>query len=158
VPVLAGLTDVCAGFRHTCAADGRAVWCWGAQLFGAVGDGSMAERRLDPVLVAIPGGRDVDDVSCTADTTCVRATDGTVWCWGNNGSAVAGPPAGTVRRAPFQIEGLTDAVAVAAGDVVACALRETGEIACWGQRAFTGTGTTAVAIDYPPTTVISPTE
>jgi alpha-tubulin suppressor-like RCC1 family protein len=93
VPVkVAGLSNVVqvsAGDFHTCActSDG-AVWCWGWNGFGQLGSGvaDLRKATTTPVRAAAPGTVFVE-VCAGPDSTCARADDGSVWCWGsrNNG-------------------------------------------------------------------------
>src|SRR5437660_3056454 len=51
--------------------------------------------------------------------TCAVKTDGTVACWGDNGSGQARPPADTFT-------------AVSAGNGHTCGVKTDGTVACWG--------------------------
>jgi alpha-tubulin suppressor-like RCC1 family protein len=67
---------------HTCATKtSGALWCWGGNGSGQLGDGTDTER-LTPIQI----GTNTDWQSTTggADHTCARKTNGTIWCWGSN--------------------------------------------------------------------------
>lgn len=73
--------------------------------------------------------------------TCARRLDGTVLCWGENGAGQLGdgvpfdggrPPA----LVPQRVVDVRDAIEVAAGISHTCALRRSGEVACWGINFF----------------------
>lgn len=80
------------------------------------------------------------DAECVSDldagTSHVCAVrGGQVYCWGANDSGQLGTGesgGGTDRNRPWGVSGLTDAVQVAAGASHTCALRRTGQVACWG--------------------------
>lgn len=64
---------------------------------------------------------------------CVVLTDGTVSCWGDNSQEQLGAvTAETFSIGPVAVAGLTDVVAVSAGNVHTCALLISGSIRCWG--------------------------
>ncbi len=120
-----------AGFLHTCAvlADDTAR-CWGHNFQGKLGDGTT-NQALTPVTVT--GLTGVDDISAGDSHTCAVKTDGTVWCWGDDypGGAL-GDGLGTSSTTPVQVSGITDAIAVEAGDGGACAVHTGGTVSCWG--------------------------
>ncbi|HNI36603.1 MAG TPA: hypothetical protein PLV93_14470, partial [Microthrixaceae bacterium] len=49
VPGLTKVTDVAAGFGHTCAVSDQRVWCWGRNDFGQLGDTSTTDRLIPVV-------------------------------------------------------------------------------------------------------------
>src|SRR5262249_31160635 len=55
-------------------------------------------------------------VSAGVDHTLVVASDGTVWAWGDNGSGQLGDGSTTSRLTPVQVRGLSNVVAVSAGN------------------------------------------
>ena len=74
--------SITAGFQHTCALDAdHAAWCWGNNLGGAIGDGTLIDR-VSPVPVA--GNLRYQQLSAGGVATCGIATDGALACWGSN--------------------------------------------------------------------------
>src|SRR5688572_4469000 len=71
---------ITTGVDHTCTVtpDG-ALYCWGTNAFGQVGDGTF-EHRSTPTRV----GSDSDWVSVrsASEHTCARKTTGAAYCWG----------------------------------------------------------------------------
>lgn len=65
---------------------------------------------------------------------CAALVDGRVFCWGRNdgGQFLPWIPVGTYSPTPREIEGLTDAVDVAASMFDACAIRRDGTAVCSG--------------------------
>lgn len=131
---------VSSGFDHSCAvlADGR-VQCWG--------HGSSVPLPLDgttshsSVPVTISGLNNVVGVTsgiCDG-YSCAVLSDGRVQCWGHNhfGALNRG-----FYRIPVTVTGLTDVLALAAGDIHNCALLADGQVQCWGDNgSLLGNGT-----------------
>lgn len=136
--------QVSAGGRHTCSlrASGT-VDCWGSNLYGQLGDGSM-ESRLAPVPVAaLVGAR---RVVAGSFHSCAILSDSTLRCWGLNNrgqlgdGTIMGRPAPVIVRQPAGSP-LVGVVDVAVGGTHTCALLTGGAVHCWGQGPWTGTGT-----------------
>jgi alpha-tubulin suppressor-like RCC1 family protein len=66
--------------------------------------------------------------------------DGHVRCWGRNAEGEAGTPATPDRVKPTVIEGVADAVAIAAGATFTCALSQNKTVSCWGTGRILGDG------------------
>jgi alpha-tubulin suppressor-like RCC1 family protein len=64
--------------------------------------------------------------------SCALANNGTVWCWGTNGSGQLGTGFLTPSLVPVQVFGITNAVSVSAGQFFSCAVLATGTVMCWG--------------------------
>jgi len=75
--------------------------------------------------------------------TCATRTDGTLWCWGDNGYGQLGTGT-TYQTAPVQVGSTTTWSKVGAGDFTACASRTDGSLWCWGNNMAgqLGDGTT----------------
>ena len=91
--------------------------------------------------------------------TCAVRNDGTVRCWGNNGSGQLGDTSFTDRPTPVAVGGLTTAVAVSAGSTChTCALLADGTVRCWGDNDYgqLGDGTTTNGATPVPVAGIRP--
>jgi alpha-tubulin suppressor-like RCC1 family protein len=93
VTTFAGGTNwkqVACGERHTAAikTDGT-LWAWGFNSFGSLGNNATVQSNLTPV-TTFAGGTNWKQVSCGSDITAAIKTDGTLWCWGQNGQAQLG--------------------------------------------------------------------
>lgn len=145
------VTQFSVGSKQVCArTEDGAAYCWGANYYGQLGLGDTASHTT-PTLLFKAG---IEEVRASSGFGCVRKDDGTVWCFGAGGDGQLGDGAGSHQNcdydseltdcspAPVQVEGLTDATAIALGGAHACALRATGDVVCWGsnQRAQLGTG------------------
>ena len=112
-------------------------WAWGYNHFGQVGDGSFVDRTAR---VQVAGGlSNVIAVSAGGGNSLALRSDGTVWSWGGYGSGSLGhdfctdpPPA---CATPVLVAGLTNIVAISAGDSSSLALRSDGTVWAWGYNA-----------------------
>ena len=138
---------VTTGLEHTCALkpDG-AMFCWGRNLNGQLGDGSSV-NRTSAVAVSVTAGVKATAIEAGRFHTCALLTGGEVTCWGDNywgqlgtGTSGAGTnlsaPSGTVTLPGSQQQ----ATALAVGDQHSCVVLDTGGASCWGYNAQGGVG------------------
>jgi alpha-tubulin suppressor-like RCC1 family protein len=167
VPVaVTGITNataITAGDYQTCAllAD-HTIKCWGANVFGQLGDGTTTDRTTPVAVSGIDGSTPATSayaVSTGTDHTCAVMGDGNVKCWGNDvtnqlgDNAIQTPtspgtPPPSPQKTPVTVVGINagsnPAVAVTVGQLHSCALLNDGTVACWGDnhRGELGDGTT----------------
>jgi alpha-tubulin suppressor-like RCC1 family protein len=119
-------------YGHTCGIRaGGALYCWGSNDVGQVGDGTL-DHRSAPTLISTGWSAVVlgDDYSCG-----IRA--GALYCWGgqsgyqlgNGVNAFAG------QTSPVRIGARSEWERVSAGYFHACGL-DGGGLSCWGNNAF----------------------
>ncbi|MEM9187919.1 MAG: hypothetical protein AAGF12_01985 [Myxococcota bacterium] len=145
-------TSLALGRRHACAlTNAQNVQCWGENAVGQLGlDDTMA--RPTPTTIASLSG--ITELVAGSRHTCVIDGTGQAWCWGDNEQDTVGVESGGQNctsggntadcvLAPVQVTGLSDATALGAGSRHTCAIRMTGDIACWGwnDRRQLGDGT-----------------
>lgn len=105
VSALAGVVQISAGSAHACAVTGGgAALCWGLNGAGQVGDGTSA-NKLTPVPVTGLGAN-VAGVSAGENHTCAILTDGSLRCWGGNGSGQLGTGSTVPSLVPIPVTGL----------------------------------------------------
>lgn len=160
---LTGITMVRAHRYNTCALGaGGAVWCWGRNTDGQVGDGttSAGVRRATPVLIAPAGAAFTGavEISVNDQSACARKQDNSVWCWGRNTAGAVGDGTTMPRPNPALVTGGDTATMIDGGVLErSCMVRSDNTVACWGQawRSRLGNGFT----NYDPmqTFVSSPT-
>jgi alpha-tubulin suppressor-like RCC1 family protein len=127
---------IAAGDKHTCAiAVNDTIWCWGDNSFSQLGSSDFLEDlSLVPVqTAALPGSRIAERIVAGANHTCVLATDGTVWCWGQNGNGNLGDGSFSTQGDPRQALLGTTAVMIAAGGSTTCAALSNNTLKCWGK-------------------------
>ena len=142
--IAGGFTGIAAGGNHSCViASGGALWCWGSNANGELGDNSTTQR-LTPVSVSgLSSG--VASVTAGARHTCAKTTTGGAKCWGSNDAGQVGDGTPATRRTPRDVANLTSGVTgIAAGGSHTCAVLTTGVVDCWGlnSRGQLGDGTT----------------
>ncbi|WP_242343475.1 RCC1 domain-containing protein [Anaeromyxobacter terrae] len=149
------VVSLSAGGMHTCAvrAAGTAV-CWGSDDYGQIGDGAMAYgiRRLTPAAVI---GSGFVSVSAGGAFTCAAREDGSVRCWGLNGSGQLGDGTTTSSPSPVTPE-VRGVVAIACGSGHTCALRGNGEAWCWGDDSYQQLGALSSTTSPVPVLLTSP--
>lgn len=134
---------ISSGTGHSCAIGRQgALFCWGLNDFGQIGDGTT-ENRLNPTQVTAIG-LGVKEVSVGAKHTCALTSAGGVKCWGANESILFGPHGqlgnGTTKDSPLPVDvlGLTSGVmSIGVGSFHSCAIQANGSAYCWGAN-FSG--------------------
>ena len=116
------------------------VTCRGDNEYGAVDPGQRYTPEAFVRRNDLPSG--VLQVAAGAKAGCVRTAGGQVSCWGGgqlgrNQRARNGQPAGLVQRFEGdELVSLTDVRDLAMGGDMACAVRNDGSIACWGEGSL----------------------
>lgn len=134
-----GLVSISAGEHHACAVDQEGgVWCWGA--------GAVASRRADLPKVV--------DVAAGSAHTCAVTGAGEVICWGENLNGQSGPTGEPCFESCLvqnnRVEGVSDAIAVTAGQRHSCALTGAGKVLCWGTNQNGQLGVNRGGLDLEP--------
>ena len=137
------------GAYHSCVVmSDNNVWCWGRNANGELGNNATAPSTV-PVQVnfasiTIPNGVTVDQVSCSdgrrkQGSTCIRLSNGTVYCWGANARGELGD-GGTVQRLTPSLAvnttalGTAKIVQLASSQWAKCGRTDGGSVWCWGEN------------------------
>ena len=132
------VTAITAGGGHFCALhqDG-AISCWGNNGSGQLGNGQSGASVLSLVPVQVTGITDAIAITASSAHSCALHQNGTISCWGSNGAGQLGngqSGANAHSSVPVQVTGITNAIAITAGDLHSCALHRGGTISCWGNN------------------------
>ena len=105
VAVLGGhaFATVSVGGSYTCGVTtGGAAYCWGWNLYGQVGDGTMTDRT-SPVPIA--GGLTFTTMSAGYAATCGLTSGGVAYCWGGNWTGQLGNASTIDSSVPVRVAG-----------------------------------------------------
>lgn len=147
-------TALASIFDHTCVLlNEGSVKCWGANVFGQLGQGDTMFRGTMPnqmgdflLPVNLGMGKKATALATGNSFTCVLLNDGSVKCWGANGFGQLGQ--GNITNLGDMMGQMGDnlptvdlgtgktATALAAGVGHVCALLSDGQIKCWGLNDY----------------------
>jgi len=151
--VLAVSTGASSACAITSVADGGesgAVYCWGDNTYGELGNGSTASSLTPVPVMDLTSG--VRAVSLGILTACAVLSDGSVDCWGNNANGELGDGTRKTRLAPTKVKGITGATGVAVGWYSACAIAS-GSMLCWGDNSYGELGNNSMQASLTPVPV-----
>ena len=145
-----GITSVAAGISHTCALTTLgAVKCWGANMYGQIGNGSTTASFTPVDVTGLTSGVAAISIGSSysnyGDFSCALTTGGGVKCWGRNNLGQLGDTTTTTRTTPVNVSTLTSGVsAISVGSAHVCAITSAGGLKCWGYNnsGQLGKGTT----------------
>src|SRR2546428_428973 len=149
-----------AGSQHTCGVTtASSAYCWGANDYGQLGDGTTTTRS-SPVLVAAPAGVTFVAVSAGETHSCAVTATGDAYCWGLNQSGWLGDGTTTTRLSPVLVAapaGVTFA-AVSAARSHTCGVTPAGAAYCSGLNGpgQLGNGDATMGTQYTPVLVTVP--
>ncbi len=158
-----GWTSVAVSQSHACAirSTGNALWCWGDNSYGQLGDGTY-DSYYSPKRIA--AGSTWANTSTGSFHTCSLKLNFTVYCIGDassgqlgNGSDFTPDPPLNVRATPLGDSNF-DWTAVTSGAYHSCARRSTGTIWCWGDGSLGQIGTGAFTYSGRPVQADSGTD
>lgn len=139
--ILVNATGITAGDSHSCALmKSGAVWCWGKNDLGQLGDGSNKDSLTPAVALGADGKPIVDAIAVSAGknhTCALLQKDGSIKCWGDNGAnqlGVGSVNSTNMAMSVIDSEGKTKTgfAALAAGGSHTCAVSSKGNLFCWG--------------------------
>src|SRR5690554_3012660 len=148
VPVQVGLnqdwSDMSVGQSFVCATrTDHKLWCWGGNLRGELGDGTMINRFV-PEEVASTGVVAWNAVMAGAEHVCALNSVGAAWCWGANITGQLGLRRAGTKHLPGQAASAPDFAQVSGGRYHACGVDSEHKLWCWGAntKGELGLGTT----------------
>ncbi|MEP9392897.1 protein kinase [Gordonia sp. VNQ95] len=113
-----------------CAISDRQAYCWGANNYGQIGDGSTDSSETPKKVSTLS---DVTAISTGFGSTCAISA-GEVYCWGDNDQGQLGTGGTTDSTTPTKVTGVTGtATDVATARGTTCAIAD-GTVYCWGNN------------------------
>ncbi len=168
VPVeVLGITTAvqASGEGHRCAVlIAATIDCWGWNTGGQLGTGSATgpescggtDSECSRVPVEVQHITDATEVGAGAYDTCALLSSGHVECWGRNSNGQLGDGhhgEGEISLTPVEVQGITSATEIVAGESHNCALLISGHIECWGFNGYGQLGNGTEADPYTPVEV-----
>ncbi|WP_298626576.1 hypothetical protein [uncultured Legionella sp.] len=114
-----------------------AAYCWGENSLGQLGIGNNTNSNTPVQVSASALGHDVVAITGGSSQTCALKKTGDVYCWGENADGQLGNGNNTPSNTPVQVSASAlglNVVAITEGESHACALKQTGEVYCWGKN------------------------
>ncbi len=124
------------GFFSLALMPDHTLLAWGANEHGQLGDETYTERPAPVPVNAVLSN--VAQVSAGWKHAVALTSTGYVWTWGDNteGEIGNGTTSTTGVYVPFQVPGLSNVIAVSAGDRYTAALKQDGTVWTWGWNGF----------------------
>jgi Regulator of chromosome condensation (RCC1) repeat len=156
----AGVAEIAAGASHACAlTDEGAVWCWGLNASGQLGDGTLGSSATPVRVLGAVGNAALSGVVAIVagqDHTCGTTATEAVTCWGNLNEAAPVSADTTSSTAEAQSNGQSNGVvAIAESDSHSCAVHADGTVWCWGLNADGQLGNGRTVSSSLPVEVVS---
>lgn len=127
------------------------LFCWGANEKGQTGVGNTTAGATRPAAVA--SSEYFERVYAGSNSFCAIAYGGTLKCWGPNTTGIVGngTSGSTPVTSPTAVGGTNLYTTAAVGNSAACAIRDSGNLYCWGDNTYgqlmgSGAGITSPAV------------
>ncbi|MBZ0233261.1 MAG: hypothetical protein K8M05_13105 [Deltaproteobacteria bacterium] len=178
------VVQISAGGAHTCARiDDGTVRCWGLNSFGQ-GGGGVANAPMDGgvdeyvlprtyptpnVVSGLPSANRATVIGAggayrSDGVSCAAMNDMQMWCWGIDKSQQLGRGGATrmgdispapARPVPAPVASISDVKDISVGVRNACAVFESGSVACWGSDIHGAVGVMPIGNTYGQPQTIS---
>lgn len=126
------------------------VWACGANASGQLGNGGTSPSSALALCTAKWPMHQAIAIAAQNYGGLLLKADGTVWSWGYDGYGQLGDDANYANQlVPVQVTGLTDVIAIAAGDNHGLALLNNGNVWAWGMDSYGQLGNNAEMAHQP---------
>ncbi|HEX4460960.1 MAG TPA: hypothetical protein VIA18_23430 [Polyangia bacterium] len=147
------LTDQCA------LDEDGAVYCWGDNQNGALGQGDLVSRYTPTPVSALTAP--IRTIAAHGEAPCALDIYGNVSCWGENNEGEVGdgsniPTYPFAVPSPVALTTIPHTVDLAVGTIAACAIQRGGQLSCWGSNYSGELGVGDTTDRYSPTAVALP--
>lgn len=124
--------ELAAGEEHVCGLDAAgAVWCWGDDTYQQLGSGGTGSTNYPVQLLNAPSFAHIFGGDALGG--CGLTSDGTAYCWGNNGSGELGTGSNAATVAdPQPVAGGIKFTSLSPTFDHACGIAVGGAAYCWG--------------------------
>lgn len=139
---------------HSCAIDDEgALWCWGRNSSNQLGLGGGAAGQLRTPQ-RVPGPADWTRIVGSNPHSCGLRNDGSLWCWGDNGSRQLGLGDSVDGvDIPTRVGQDSDWSDVSVSTFHTCGVKTTGSLWCWGRNDEGQLGTADITDRTTPTRI-----
>lgn len=146
-------TKITAGGTHSCGIrDNGSAYCWGMGNNGRLGTGNTADQNV-PTIVSGSGWTWID-ISAGDDFTCGIRSTGAAYCWGNNTlQGHLGDGTSADSTTPSLVTGGHLWSKLNVGHAHTCAIKNNGNLYCWGAGANGRLGNNATGNQQSPVSV-----
>lgn len=119
------------------------LWCWGGSTYGEVADGTTGTDRLVPT--AATGGGTWSQVAAGGNFGCAIKQNGTLACWGYNGSGQLGMKVTQPKTSPVGVNGGSVWTNITTGgtntgEAFSCGIKSDKSLWCWGSNDYGNLG------------------
>lgn len=165
--------SISASGANACVVRSGQVYCWGDNSYNLMASGSKGPRAtpvkiegIDKATVVRTGRRvgcaltSEGKIACfhdgaarelplISDVTDIALQDSTVLILHKNGKLAAVDVGDNGRDLkPVEIPSVKDAISIAAATYHACVVQKSGEVVCWGDPSYTGSGKDTTNMDW----------
>ena len=136
VSVLPGGTNraVSVGLKHSMALTSGTVYAWGKNNAGQLGLGNNTDQDSPDAVQGLSS--DLIAIAAGANHSMALRPSGRVFCWGSDSAGQLGNGGANIDlNVPTAVNGLTDIIAIAAGEEFSLALKTDGTVYSWGSDA-----------------------
>lgn len=148
-------SEIDLGYAHTLARVSGALWAWGSNEHGQLGDGSEADSNT-PVEIF----EDNVETIAAGHNHSLALVDGTLWAWGKNDAGQLGDGTTADRDEPVEVwpDGTfpDDIDQIAAGESHSLVLLDDESVWAWGSNEFGQLGDGTNVDRHTPVQVLSP--
>jgi alpha-tubulin suppressor-like RCC1 family protein len=132
--LMSGVAAIKLGGSHTCALTlSGAVWCWGANNYGQLGNGTLVRSNVPVPVSNLTSG--VVSLSVGNNHACALILVGKVFCWGHNLFGQLGTLSVENANVPLEVTGFnSEVIAISAGSEHTCVRTASLTVQCWGRN------------------------
>ncbi|MDG0815430.1 RCC1 domain-containing protein [Bdellovibrio svalbardensis] len=157
-----GFAQLSAGYNHTCGVNTAGkVYCWGNGAKGQLGSGNSTRNSpYEITMTSVTGGAAFKQVEVGYEFSCALATDGKIYCWGDNPEGQLGNGNSISYGVPVPVDtsSITSFLgfkSLSVGKSHACGLHADGTLYCWGYGYFGQLGRNTPLSSNKPVAVVT---